>query len=88
MLLFWSIAIITTIALHWLFKFGKTGQTIKALCIAVPYTILTFKILGVSKLLFIPMFFYVTISMWCIVIVSMSISKQWAMDPKEEPYHS
>ena len=88
MLVFWSIVVITTIALHWQFKFGKTGQTFKSICIAVPYTILTFQFLENHKLLFIMMFFYVTLTLWIIVIVSMNVSKLWAMDPKEEPYHS
>ena len=86
MLVFWSLVVITTITLHWLFKFGKTGQTFKAFCIAVAYTGLTFQFLH-HKLLFYIMFIYITLTLWIIVFVSMTVSKQWAMDPKEEPYH-
>ena len=86
MLVFWSLAIITTIALHFQYKFGKTGQTFKTICIAVPYTILMSQFYD-HKLLFLTLF-YVVITLWIIVIVSMTISKRWAMDPKKEPYHN
>ena len=86
MLLFWSLAAITTIALHFQYKFGKTGQTFKAICIAVPYTILMFQFYY-HKMLFLTLF-YVMMAMWIIVIVSLTISKRWAIDPKEEPYHN
>ena len=90
MFIFYTLAIvvITTTTLHWQFKFGKTGKTFKAFCLAVAYTIFTFQFLNDNKLLFIILFFYVTIALWCIVFASMTISKQWAMDPKEEPYHN
>ena len=86
MLVFWSLAVITIIALHWQFKFGKTGQSFKAFCLAVPYTILTFQFYY-HKMLFLTLF-YVMMTMWIIVVVSLTISKQWAMDPKEEPYQN
>ena len=84
MLVFWSLVVITTITLHWQFKFGNTGQTFKAFCIAVAYTALTFQFHD-HKLLFITMFFFITLNLWVIVFVSMTITKQWAMNPKEEP---
>ena len=86
MLVFWSLAVITIIALHWQFKFGNTGQSFKAFCLAVPYTILTFQFYY-HKMLFLTLF-YVMMTMWIIVVVSLTISKQWAMDPKEEPYQN
>ena len=90
MFIFWFLAVtaITITALHWQFKFGKTGQQFKALCIAVPYTIFTFQFLENHKLVFIPLFFFVTLTLWIIVVVSITMSKSWAMDPKEEPYHN
>ena len=90
MFIFWVLVIlfITITALHWQSKFGKTGQTFKAICIAVPFTIFTFQFLENHKLVFIFLFFYITIALWSIVFASMAMSKQWAMDPKEEPYHN
>ncbi len=87
MFIFWILVIvgITITALHWQFKFGKTGQPSKAICIAVPYTIFAFQFLPDHKLVFLFLFFYVSIALWSIVFASMAISKQWAMDPKE-PY--
>ena len=87
MLLFWSLAAITTIALHFQFRFGKTGQTFKAFCIALSYSILSWQFYS-HKMLFLTLC-YVMLGMWSIVIVSTSISRLWAMDPKEEeePYH-
>jgi len=89
MFIFWTLLItgITITALHWQFKFSKTGQTFKAFLLAVPYTIFVFQFLENHKLVFVILFFYVTIALWSMVFASMAISKQWAMDPKEEPYH-
>ena len=87
MLLFWSIVALTISTLHWQFKFGKTGQTFKTICIATLYTVLMIPMFSYSKLLFTILFFYVTLALWMMVIVSIPITKHWAMDPKEEPYH-
>ena len=90
MFIFWVLVIlfITITALHWQSKFGKTGQTFKAICIAVPFTIFTFQFLENHKLVFIILFVYVSNALWGMVIGSMAIKKQWAMEPKEEPYHN
>mgnify|MGYP003502433974 CR=1 FL=1 len=90
MFILWVLVItgITITALHWQAKFSKSGQTSKAIFIAVPYTIFAFQFLENHKLVFIFLFFYVTIALWSMVFVSMAINKQWAMEPKEEPYHN
>ena len=87
MLVVCLLGVITIITLHWQFKFGNTGQTFKAFCVAVAYTMLTFQF-HYHKLIFTVMFFFITLSLWIIVFVSMTITKHWAMEPKEEPYHS
>lgn len=89
MFYFWFIFItgITIAALHWQFKFSQSGQTFKTILLAIPYTIFTFQFLENHKVVFIILFFYVTIAIWSMVFVSMSMSKRWGMEPEETPYH-
>lgn len=89
MFIFWILVItgITITALHWQSKFGKTGQTFKSIFLATLYTIFAFQFLEDHKLVFIFLFFYVTVSLWSMVFASMAFSKQWSMDPEEESYN-
>ena len=90
MFILWVLVItgITITVLHWQFKFCKSGQTFKASIIAVPYSIFAFQFFENHKLVFIILFVYVSNALWGMVIGSMAIKKQWAMEPKEEPYHN
>lgn len=88
MFIFWVLVItgITITALHWQSTFSKTGQTFKTISLAIPYTIFAFQFLENHKLVFIFLFFYVTVAMWSMVVASTAFSKQWSMD-QEEPYN-
>ena len=79
------IASITITVLHWQCKFTETGQTYKTIFIAIPYTIFAFQFIENHKVVFIFLFFYVTISLWSMAAASTAFSKHWSMEIKDAP---
>lgn len=77
--------VITITAIHWQYKYTRTGQTWKTIAIATAYTLFSFLFYENHKLVFVATFFYVSISFWCMVVVAASNNKLWALE-SEDPY--
>lgn len=83
-LLVLTVFVITLTAVHWQYKFCYSGESFKSFIVAVLFTFFAFQFRVDHKVLFIILFFYVTIAMWSMFVVSITIPKRWAKGSLED----
>ena len=84
MLHFWSVAVISVVALHYQQKHGALGKSRETFLIALAYTILCYQIFE-HKLTFLTAL-HIDVALWCMYVVTLFNRRYETLDDDDNEY--